>query len=51
MANQEIDSLSKSCSISGCTGKYKAKGFCGRHLQQIYQMRQPAVHGVALHLP
>jgi len=37
MANQEIDSLSKSCSISGCTGKYKAKGFCGRHLQQIYK--------------
>lgn len=26
----------KICSVPGCNNKHKAKGYCGRHIQQIY---------------
>ena len=33
----------RKCEIEGCEGKYKAKGFCGKHYKRLWKHGDPSV--------
>lgn len=34
-SNKAIDTAARKCSVPGCNGKYRAKGYCQKHYAQI----------------